>query len=253
MPEDELLPPLKVFIVGAPRSGTSILFLALNKVLTLPGFGESHVMPAFQRMIHQFRLYHNTLKNVNEEVLIKHLSRSSLETYLFEYVRDFYIKEHKSGSCVDKTPTDEAAHGLPLVETIFPDAKLIATKRTGVEVVNSYVRKFHSSFPDACATWANTMLGIRLARGQCRNLLEVDQFDIANDPHGTATRIVQHLGRPTFAGPLGAFFAAERVEKSSTHDWSGRLTLADVDWTTEQKRQFVQICGTEMRNFGYEG
>ena len=40
--------PLQVFIVGAPRSGTSILFYAMSKVLLLPGFGESHVMPLFR-------------------------------------------------------------------------------------------------------------------------------------------------------------------------------------------------------------
>ncbi|HVH79872.1 MAG TPA: hypothetical protein VM782_10805, partial [Stellaceae bacterium] len=42
---------LKVFIVGPPRSGTSILYLAMQQVFDLPGYGESHVVPAIQRAI----------------------------------------------------------------------------------------------------------------------------------------------------------------------------------------------------------
>ena len=35
--------PLKVFIVGPARSGTSITYMLMRRVFFLPGRGESHV------------------------------------------------------------------------------------------------------------------------------------------------------------------------------------------------------------------
>jgi len=45
--------------------------------------------------------------------------------------------------------------------------------------------------------------------------------------------------------------ASTRVEKSSSHDWSQRLTLSGVDWTIEENNIFIPICGDMMEAFGY--
>src|SRR5215472_12153449 len=95
-------PGTKVFIAGAPRSGTSILVFALKEVFGLPGFGESHVMPAFQRMVHQLRAYTNGFAGIADPVMLKKLNRSELESYLFEYIRQFYSANFPDGSWVDK-------------------------------------------------------------------------------------------------------------------------------------------------------
>ena len=208
-------------------------------------------MPVFQKVVHEFRLSFRKFRDSKEEILVKKLTRDDFEPFLFEYIRGFYFRAHCSESWVDKTPTDEAAHGLSLVEAIFSDAKILATKRTGIEVVNSYLRKFNSPFAEACTSWASTMQGILMARDSCTCMLEIDQFDIAKDPYGTAHKIVSHLGRSGFGDALGQFFAKERVEKSSTHDWRRRLTLADVEWSPEQRDCFVQHCGKMMEAFGY--
>jgi hypothetical protein len=48
---------LQVFVIGSPRSGTSITYYAMREVFDLPGRGESHVIPVFQRVIHTFFRY----------------------------------------------------------------------------------------------------------------------------------------------------------------------------------------------------
>jgi hypothetical protein len=50
-------PQLKVFIIGAPRSGTSVVLEAMRRVCELPGHGESHVMPLVQRLIYSSQKY----------------------------------------------------------------------------------------------------------------------------------------------------------------------------------------------------
>lgn len=246
------LKPLKVFLVGAPRSGTSILIFSLKDVFGLSGFGESHVMPVFQRMVHQLRAYVNGFANISDPVMLKKLNRLGLEQYLFEYVRKFYAENFPDDRLIDKTPTGEAVFGLRLIESIFPDARLIATKRNGVEVVSSHLKKFNSSFEEACHSWLNAMKGLQHARGGCKNLLEVDQYDFLNAPNDACSRIANHLDAPDRAGPLAEYFASHEVERSSTHDPKRRLRLADTNWTAAEKETFMKLCGDMMKNFGYQ-
>jgi hypothetical protein len=117
--------PLQVFIVGAPRSGTSILFYAMSKVLQLPGFGESHVRPLFQGIVHHARMYCGHFDRSQEELLVKQLAPQHFEHFLGEYLREFYFRAYRASSWVDKTLTAEAVHGLPLVQAVFPDASTL--------------------------------------------------------------------------------------------------------------------------------
>jgi hypothetical protein len=242
----------KVFIAGAPRSGTSILVFALKEVFGLPGFGESHVMPAFQRMVHQLRAYTNGFTSISDPVMLKKLNRSALERHLFEYIRQFYRDNFPEGSWIDKTPSGEAVFGLPLIESVFPDARLIATKRNGIEVVTSHVKKFNSSFDDACLNWVNAMKGLVHARQGCHHLLEVDQYDFLNAPEEVSQRIAIHLNAGDRAEELANYFANHRVEQSSVLGPKKRARLADTNWSDDERKLFKHRCGSMMKAFGYE-
>lgn len=209
-------------------------------------------MPAFQGMVHHLRSYLDRFEANEDPITLKKLDRSAAEQYLFEYVRQFYREVYPGGSWIDKTPTDEAVFGLPLIETIFPDARLIVTKRNGIEVVSSYVKKFNSNFEDACVTWKNAMQGLVHARAVCKNLLEVDQYDFLNAAPRIGRRIAAHLGAPDRAEAIAVYLTNERVEKSSTHDPKIRLRLADTDWSADQKEIFKLQCGQLMAVLQYE-
>jgi hypothetical protein len=68
----------KVFIAGAPRSGTSIMLFAIKDVFGLPGYGESHVIPAFAQMVHTLFTYMKEFERVDKsvlnEILLSHIS-----------------------------------------------------------------------------------------------------------------------------------------------------------------------------------
>jgi hypothetical protein len=241
----------KLFVLGAARSGTSAMFSALTDVLGVPGFGESHVIPAFQRMVYQLRLYTDLFAAQDEDIMIKRMDRPDLEHALHQYARNFYWTTFDGKGFVDKTPTGEAIYGAPLIEEIFPDSHLIVMRRTGIEVVKSFRLKFAADFTKACRAWAEAMTGILHARPLCTRMMEVDQFEMANSPFETGHTLATWLGRPDKADALARYFASTRVEKSSTHDWSQRLTLSDVDWSPQEKDIFVRTCGPMMDAFGY--
>lgn len=243
--------PLKVFIVGSPRSGTSVLLRAMQHVVGLQAHGESHVMPALAQAVFHLRSYHERFEQTTDDLLIKQLRVERIEEPLFESIRAFYKETYSGKGWVDKTPTDEAVHGAALIRQVFPDARLIVTRRNGIEVVDSYRRKFGTSFREACENWGRVMMGIALLRDQCSDILEIDQFDLANVPLDVGQRIGTYIGTPRLSSKIAEFLANDREDRMSTHDWKTRLTLRDVAWSNEERQEFDQICGPLMRENGY--
>jgi hypothetical protein len=251
---DEIRP--KVFISGAPRSGTSILLFAMQEVFGLPGHGESHVLPAIDAMIHAFYKYKTSFDGVDrvtrERLMLNKVSLMQIKLPLFCYIRELYQENFPQGAWVDKTPAARGIYALELAEQIFADARLIVTKRTGTEVVSSHVTKFGSSFEEACDIWVSAMEALNKVQPRCKRLLIVDQYDFSNAGSEVASSIAAHIGRPDKAGELARYLAHKRAEGSSTHDWSRRLRLAEMPWDDSQKEIFKHKCSEMMTAYGYQ-
>jgi Sulfotransferase family len=241
---------LKVFVLGPARSGTSITYFALQGILGLPGDGESHVLPAFQRVVFTFARYCEQFGK-SDGVLARRLNPSQFRAHVIAYLRDFYDQIYVDGSFVDKTPGAEAIAGVPLIQEAFPEARIIVTKRTGIEVVQSHVRKFEVSFADACHAWSASMEALRRVRLSSGNILEIDQHELAIAPRVISIQIAAYLQCPEKTGDLTAFFGANLTDRYSDHDWSERLIISDMSWTDEEKQTFTDICGGQMKEFGY--
>lgn len=246
----------KVFIAGAPRSGTSILLFAMKDVFGLPGYGESHVIPAFSQMVHTLFTYMKEFEaldsSVLDEILLKQVSLPNVREHLYQYIREFYRRQFPEGGWVDKTPSPPGVFALAMAEKVFPDARLMVAQRNGIEVVSSYVKKFGSPFESACEAWRSAMEGLTTIRPLCKNLLVVDQYDFFNATDRVASDIAAHVGFPEKAERFASFLRTQRVESSSIHDWSGRLRLADMPWSEQQKELFRAKCGETMEAAGYE-
>jgi len=129
---------------------------------------------------------------------------------------------------------------------------LIVTHRNGIEVVSSYVKKFGSTFESACDAWCSAMSGLSTIRPLCKNLLVIDQYDFSNATERVALALAAHVGFPEKHPELASYLKDQRVEHSSSHDWSKRLRLTDVFWTEQQKEVFRAKCGDAMRACNYE-
>ncbi len=239
-----------VFVLGSARSGTSITYFALRKACGLQGRGESHVLPIYQRMLHQFHTYHTGFDQATG-VLATRLDTRELREHLIPFIRAFYARNYPSDRWVDKTPGGEAVTGIPLIRAIFPDARIIILKRNGIEVVQSFRSKFQANIDSALKSWAHCMEIIARAAEAHADALLLDQFDIANTPQEAASAIATLLGEPDKAAAIAAHFAANEVDRHTSHSWSRRLTLADVDWSEAEKARYREVCGPMMQHFGY--
>ena len=240
-----------VFIIGPARSGTSITYYAMREICRLPGRGESHVFPILYRIVEQFRTYQATFEKNHANALASSLDPERFRWQILEHARDFYGSEYPDGHWVDKTPGAEAILAAPLVFDAFPSAKLICTRRSGIEVVQSFKAKFAAGFQDACSAWARSMRALLTVRQSCINILEIDQHDIANSPAAIAQLIAKHLELPQIEVALTRFFATRRTDQLSAHDWESRLTMHRAGWNNSECAFFQETCGDLMDQFGY--
>jgi hypothetical protein len=240
----------QVFIVGAPRSGTSLLLHAVKDVFGLPGSGESHVIPLFQRLIHWERTYVDQLSKGPEGLLIRQFPARELEEVICDFARKFYATQYPKGGWVDKTPTGEAVHGIALIKRIFPQCRVIATKRNGIEVVMSHAKKFGVGIEESCQSWVAAMQGLS-RYGSDPNVLIVDQFDFVMNSEEVAGDICAHLGFPEKKDELALYLKEKRVQSFTERDWTKRLTLDETGWTKKEQDVFADKCGDLMVKLGY--
>jgi Sulfotransferase family len=238
---------LKVFILGPPGVGTSLTYLAMREVFGLPGAGEGHVVTIFDQML---RLHEaHVAKFADLPVLASRLQLEPFQHLLHDYARHFYADAYPDGSFVDKSPGAPAA--AQLILTLFPDARILLTRRTGIEFVSSH----RARFEQACRLWTRAMadtVALRELPPELRQaVLELDQIDLTDDPEHAATRIAGHLGRPEQAAELARFFVDRPASQKSGHDSVKRLTLADSGWSDADRATFVRECGPMMDALGY--
>jgi len=222
----------------------------MREIMNLPGYGESHVFPIFQRLIHQFYQYSQNFAD-QTEILAHNLDTKLLKRPLFEYIRELYLRVYQGQSWVDKTPGAEGIRGIPMILDVFPSAKILIARRTGIEAVTSIMKKFSSPLDHACNIWTGAAEETLQIRRLGIQVLEVDQFDMSNNAADTGTKIAAFLGQPEKAAELARFFTSRRTDQLSRHDWTRRVTLADTGWPEGDKAIFKELCGPMMRAFGY--
>jgi hypothetical protein len=241
---------LKVFILGPARSGTSATYFAIREVFRLPGEGESHVIPAYQRAVHTFARYCEQFAK-SDGILANRLNSQSFRADALEHLRAFYDGAFPDGSFVDKTPGAEAIMGAILIRDAFPKARIVITRRTGIEVVQSHRRKFSTDFAEACHAWSASMEAIKRVRPLQKDVLEMEHYDLANSPDRIAAQLAVYLGYQEAAQALATFLKGYRSDQYSDHDWSNQLLLKNTGWTNQERQMFQEICGQQMERFGY--
>ena len=242
MDDEERRPPLRVFVLGNPRSGAAVIGLAVAKLFELPDAEESHVFSVFRRMLAAYENY-ELLDHRN--ILANRLRPEHARVGLREIARRFYGEQFPGGSWVDRSPGAEAILAADLIEDAFPDARIVAATRSGVEAVDAFARKFPNEVEQACDVWARDMAALDEVKGRLRRALIVDFHDLAHDPAQTAARLCAFLGDESRTEAMAKYLALGRRERAP------RQTLAEVSWSEAEKAHFRAVCGPAMAAYGY--
>jgi hypothetical protein len=122
-----------IFVVGAPRSGTMLLYTILRTSDDL-----AHWRPTEAHEVWEAD-YHPMLRGWRSNVL----GASDVEPRAAERIkRSFFLIAGKNKRLIDKTPRNVLR--IPFIDAIFPDARYVMLSRDGRDNVNSLVNAWRS-------------------------------------------------------------------------------------------------------------
>ena len=266
------------FVVGAQRSGTTMLRLMLNAHPRLCVPFESGFIPKFFRHLAQYgdlTLANNAARLLQDIGREPHVSRGSLipnpETVLAtapgsyaELVRaifEAYAAKKAKPRWGDKTPG--YGSDMDILWQLFPGCRIIHIVRDGrdVAISNRGLSWGIYSVPRVAALWRwETMVTRKLGRMIQANYMEVRYEDLVLDPERELRRICAHIGECYDASILDYHRTAEREMPHDSLRWHRSSVLAPNKEKVSQWRNHLSVsdriifeehAGDALDEFGY--
>jgi hypothetical protein len=263
-----------IFIVGAGRSGTSILVRAMGAHPMIYSVGgESPYVSHIANLVVPLEFgdqpdYYETTVQVPKDYLY-----GELRDLIFKSVtgRHFgtriFLRElgaRKFGYfklthwCAKSIPDYDQFRGLL---RLFPDAKFVYIARSGYDVIQSrsYFHAFrHQGFETHCQIWSNLV-------HKYAYLLEQDEAvfirheDLVAKPDQVFGKVFSSLGIADDPGPaavVGSTIVHPRDQKTKDNVDVGKIFKerkpAYMSWTEDQKATFKSICAEAMGILDYD-
>jgi hypothetical protein len=249
--------PEPLFILGAPRSGTTQMLRLCRDLLGYRGGNEGHVWQSLKVLDDHFAREVAELgprrADFVEKFSVGRFARRDLVGGYAELLLELHRKTYGEGPLVDKSPGAEDIDAAPLVLEFLPTAKFIFMKRRGIENVLSQLRRFPDfPFEGACHLWAQTMRRWLEVRDRLApRWIEIDQRDLVDAPHTVGDRLSQHLGHGV-PDEIADYITTHFPEKTRVGPYGDYAALEHSGWDEQQRDTFSEICGALMAEFGYE-
>jgi hypothetical protein len=247
-------PRYPVFIVGSPRSGTSILVDALLTV-GYRGFREGNFLSLLFNINREIDNHYSIFSDGNEKVMTNRISKDIFKGKIFRCFYDVVSEHNSMPPWFDKTGNPEMISCIPILRSLWPDAIFIFAKRRAIENVTSRLKKFPAhSFEHHCIDWARNMATWRSVRSQlpAAAFIEIDQQQIIQCPDEAALSLNAFLSVDTSKNDdLIKVFQINRPQQTADGSAARVISLESTGWSDQQKSVFLQHCKAEMEAFGY--
>ena len=243
-----------VFVVGSPRSGTSVITSALMGA-GYRGYNEGNFLSLLAGLEKLVDAHFKAFGSTNPRALTSAIDPSEVKRGLFKVIHDQVADKYGGQPWLDKSGTEEMIASIPILLALWPEACFIFAKRRALENIVSRIRKFpHKPFEQHCISWTRTMAAWGKMREQFPDLaaIELDQRELADMPEMAAQRIAGLLDLPAEAqARIEATFTKGRPQETETGSASRILALRTVGWTQEEQDIFRLRCTEQMRLNNY--
>ncbi len=254
----ETISDLRVyFIVGAPRSGTTLLQKMVSSHSMLFSIQTETGVFSFQNLFVADKNHFELTEKERGELFVQ---ARDIVDYFDKGVRTL-MRKNNGKEFVEKTP--QHVNYLPLILNHFPNSKVIHLVRDGRDCYCS-AKNYPNLIPQAesCITFARywkKCVSNPLRFRNSTNLITVRYEDLVNNPRNQLGKIMSFIGFPLEEQQLdpAVFGNDRRAEQAPFHRLSSAVSPASVlRWQTEltamEKDQFEQIASHELSEFGYE-
>ena len=246
--------PYPVFVVGSPRSGTTIFAQAMQRA-GYHGFIEGHVLGLLGRLRRISDDYFQRFWTDDPFMMISRIDREEFKAGLGDLFKRLVERENPVPPWFDKSPNLEVISLIPVLFELWPSSRFIFAKRRALENIASRLKKFPGfDFEYHCRDWATSMAEWRAIKLAMPDLpcIEVDQQDMIRNPAATTAQIGDFLNfseqqRSRFM----AAYRKERPQQTGVGTTERVLTLASASWSPQHVALFMKHCKPEMDRYGY--
>lgn len=244
-----------VFIVGCPRSGTSVIAWSLARHSKLWVSAESDFLAELIAQVK--KIYSTGTRRGAQHWLVK--EDISLEAFMMFAglgINALYTKQSNSRRWIEQTPLYTMY--IHEIGIMFPEVKFIHIIRDGRDVVNSMLKsgfpqKWSKDFTFACKTWlkyVNNALNYQKAFPH--RICEIKLETLSDAPRQELTKVLAFIKLGFETGMAGLFNSKQRINSSFANDEERKERGWRNIWTEGQKDEFKKICGQLLINLGYE-
>ncbi len=263
--------PDPIFIIGAPRSGTSALGWALAQHSALFTDAESDIFYYIMKDAHLKRAFETSVARPDGTWLRNH--RVNLEEFLAHMglgLNALLTKTSGGRRWIDQTPSNTLI--VERLALMFPGARFIHILRDGRRVVHSMIN-FHRAlgddeavermkesgrlppwavdFTDACETWARfaSIASMFCDRNPDRSITITNER-LITEPEEAMRELLEFLAVPHEPGPA-RFLRTQRINSSFTASGASaqappQLTEPWLEWSAEQRAVFFDCAAETM-------
>ena len=255
-----------VFIIGCPRSGTSVFSWALAEHANFWTGPESDFLVT---LFGRGRL-HDTYKQAFDRgdsgwLRSQDVSFTEFAAKIGLGAGTLFASRANGARWIDSTPGHTLM--LPALLHLFPSASFLHIVRDGRAVVSSmmssgFTAPWAFDFAAACRTWVHYVKrGRATARTNPDRILEVRHEVLTRRPRSELKRVFAFLGEQPSVRSV-EFITTKRINSSYGNRDAGDIRTAKDPaagprrpwdrWTAEEKDTFAEIAGNTMSEFGYE-
>jgi hypothetical protein len=265
-----------LFIIGSPRSGTTMLQVLLGEH---PQVATTVELTLFPRYIGPWlQTWDEEKRNSTEgrwnQGLPFVFSREELKAHLRGFLESVYAKlqAQKSGAThvLDKYPANSMV--TPLIRDFLPDARFIHVIRDGRDVACSMVaaaRKIGfgtSTIRESAVAWKRHLLAAREAQSSGDRYMEIRYEALVKEGVASYRQVLDFCGLPYEEGWLAKVIEENSFEKMKAgrrsgdpsapvpegHYREGRVEGWRKTLSAEEAFDFERLAGDLLRELGYE-
>lgn len=243
-----------VFIVGSPRSGTSVLVDALQGA-GYHGFREGLFVSVIHPLNRAIDRHFSVFASDRKRNMISRIDQDEFKARVHAVVKNMTDELNPKPPWFDKTGNAEMIQIIPTLLDLWPGSVFIFAKRRAIENIMSRQKKFpNRAFEEHCIGWAKTMRAWRAARVHLLpdQYVEIDQQDMLRTPSRAAERLSLFLGlEPRQEADAAQRFRDGRPQETEPGSALRVGSLESSGWNRRQIEFFMSECGAEMEAFGY--